>query len=114
MKKAVVALLLPALVLPLAACGAKSYTYDTRFAVDGKGPAKITLTYPGSKQPDVTTATLPTEIARIPEGLGKVTLHVEAENGPATCRITVEQKQVDQRTGKDVSCTTELTEDTQN
>lgn len=42
------------------------------------------------------------------------TIRPEGGGGPATCRITVEREQVDQRTGKDVSCATELTEDTQN
>ncbi|WIX82598.1 hypothetical protein QRX50_18395 [Amycolatopsis carbonis] len=114
MNKVVAALLLPALLLPLAACGTKSYTYDTKFAVDGKGTAKVSLEYPGGKGPHVSTEKLPAVIGLIPEGLGKVTMHVQAQDGPVTCRIIVEQKQMDQKSGKDVTCATELTEDTEN
>ncbi|MGW1681176.1 hypothetical protein [Saccharopolyspora sp. NPDC002376] len=108
---------LPLLLLPLSACGTKSYTYEVAFEVGGTGTAEVTMKFPGSPGGVTETMQLPASSTYIAEGLGPVTMSVKGTSGDVTCRIVLEKSEVAKGSGNTATpatCASEITEDTDN
>ena len=106
-------LLLP-LLLVLSACGAKSYTYEVFYSIDGTGSVEVTGKDPAAGTTWTETQQLPVKRrAFLANGLGQTWVSVKG-SGDLTCVLQVEKEPEVRQTGNPARCDFTITEDTDN